>query len=54
MYDVVTFGEAMVRLSPPHFQRLEQARSLDLIPLQEPRDVEGATEPEARNHQLPR
>jgi 2-dehydro-3-deoxygluconokinase len=30
MYDVVTFGEAMVRLSPPHFQRLEQAQSLDL------------------------
>ena len=30
MYDVVTFGEAMVRLSPPHFQRLEQTRSLDL------------------------
>jgi 2-dehydro-3-deoxygluconokinase len=30
MYDVVTFGEAMVRLSPPHFQRLEQAKSLDL------------------------
>jgi 2-dehydro-3-deoxygluconokinase len=30
MYDVVTFGEAMVRLSPPHFQRLEQATSLDL------------------------
>lgn len=30
MYDVVTFGEAMLRLSPPHFQRLEQARSLDL------------------------
>jgi len=30
MYDIVTFGEAMVRLSPPHFQRLEQARSLDL------------------------
>jgi 2-dehydro-3-deoxygluconokinase len=30
MYDVVTFGEAMIRLSPPHFQRLEQARSLDL------------------------
>ncbi len=29
-YDVVTFGEAMVRLSPPHFQRLEQTRSLDL------------------------
>jgi 2-dehydro-3-deoxygluconokinase len=30
MYDVVTFGEAMVRLSPPHSQRLEQARSLDV------------------------
>ena len=30
MYDLVTFGEAMVRLSPPHFQRLEQAKSLDL------------------------
>jgi 2-dehydro-3-deoxygluconokinase len=30
MYDVVTFGEAMVRLSPPRFQRLEQTRSLDL------------------------
>ena len=30
MYDVVTFGEAMVRLSPPNFQRLEQARNLDL------------------------
>ena len=30
MYDVVTFGEAMVRLSSPHFQRLEQATSLDL------------------------
>lgn len=30
MSDVVTFGEAMVRLSPPHFQRLEQARSLDV------------------------
>jgi len=30
MVDVVTFGEAMVRLSPPNFQRLEQARSLDL------------------------
>lgn len=29
-YDVVTFGEAMVRLSPPSFQRLEQARQLDL------------------------
>jgi len=30
MWDVVTFGEAMIRLSPPDFQRLEQARSLDL------------------------
>lgn len=30
MYDLVTFGEAMVRLSPPHFQRLEQTRSLDV------------------------
>ena len=30
MYDVVTFGEAMVRLSPPGFQKLEQARNLDL------------------------
>jgi 2-dehydro-3-deoxygluconokinase len=29
-YDVVTFGEAMVRLSPPGFQRVEQARSLDV------------------------
>jgi len=30
-YDVITFGEAMVRLSPPGFRRLEQARSLDLF-----------------------
>ena len=30
MPDVITFGEAMVRLAPPHFQRLEQARSLDV------------------------
>ncbi len=30
MYDVVTFGESMIRLSPPHFQRLEQTRSLDV------------------------
>ncbi len=30
MYDVVTFGEAMVRLSPPHFERLEQTRSLNV------------------------
>jgi len=29
-YDVLTFGEAMVRLSPPAFQRLEQTSSLDL------------------------
>ncbi len=27
--DLVTFGEAMVRLTPPGFQRLEQARSFD-------------------------
>src|SRR3954452_9854979 len=31
MADVVTFGEAMVRLSPPNFRRLEQARSLELF-----------------------
>jgi 2-dehydro-3-deoxygluconokinase len=30
-YDVITFGEAMVRLSPPNFRRLEQARSLDVF-----------------------
>ncbi|MFM7152262.1 MAG: PfkB family carbohydrate kinase [Gemmataceae bacterium] len=30
MAEIVTFGEAMVRLSPPQFRRLEQARSLDL------------------------
>src|SRR5229473_637332 len=29
-HDVVTFGEAMIRLSPPNFRRLEQARSLDV------------------------
>src|SRR5262245_39627052 len=29
--EVVTFGEAMIRLSPPNFRRLEQARSLDLF-----------------------
>jgi 2-dehydro-3-deoxygluconokinase len=29
-FDVVTFGEAMIRLSPPNFRRLEQARSLDV------------------------
>src|SRR5437879_2549136 len=31
MAEIVTFGEAMVRLSPPHFRRLEQAGSLDLF-----------------------
>ena len=30
-YDVITFGEAMVRLSPPNFRRLEQASSLDML-----------------------
>jgi 2-dehydro-3-deoxygluconokinase len=29
-HDVVTFGEAMLRLSPPNFRRLEQTRSLDV------------------------
>ncbi len=29
-HDVVTFGEAMIRLSPPNFRRLEQAHSLEL------------------------
>jgi 2-dehydro-3-deoxygluconokinase len=29
-YDVITFGEAMIRLSPPNFRRLEQADSLDV------------------------
>ncbi len=29
--DVVTFGEAMIRLSPPGFRRLEQARALDVM-----------------------
>jgi 2-dehydro-3-deoxygluconokinase len=28
--DVITCGEAMIRLSPPNFRRLEQARSLDV------------------------
>lgn len=28
--EIITFGEAMIRLSPPNFLRLEQARSLDL------------------------
>ncbi len=30
-YDVITFGEAMIRLSPPNFRRLEQATNLDLM-----------------------
>src|SRR5581483_6851567 len=30
-YDVITFGEAMVRLSPPNFRRLEQTASLDVF-----------------------
>ena len=30
MYDLVTFGETMVRLSPPDFKRLEQTTTLDL------------------------
>jgi 2-dehydro-3-deoxygluconokinase len=30
-FDIVTFGEAMIRLSPPQFRRLEQTRSLDLF-----------------------
>jgi 2-dehydro-3-deoxygluconokinase len=29
-FEVVTFGEAMIRLSPPNFLRLEQTHSLDL------------------------
>jgi 2-dehydro-3-deoxygluconokinase len=29
-HDVITFGEAMIRLSPPNFARLEQTSSLDL------------------------
>ena len=29
--EVITFGEAMVRLSPPNFRRLEQARSLEVF-----------------------
>jgi 2-dehydro-3-deoxygluconokinase len=30
-FDVVTLGEAMIRLSPPNHQRLEQATSLDVV-----------------------
>ncbi len=29
-HDVITFGEAMVRLAPPNFRRLEQTQSLDV------------------------
>jgi 2-dehydro-3-deoxygluconokinase len=30
MADIVTFGEAMLRLSPPHFARLEQTHGLEV------------------------
>lgn len=30
MYDLVTFGEAMIRLTSPDFMRLEQSNSLDM------------------------
>lgn len=30
MFDIVAFGEVQLRLSTPHFQRLEQATSLDV------------------------
>src|SRR6516165_1681251 len=30
LHEVITFGEVMVRLSPPNFARLEQAQSLDV------------------------
>jgi 2-dehydro-3-deoxygluconokinase len=30
MYDIVTFGETMIRLTPPNYQRLEQTHSLDV------------------------
>src|SRR5947207_6064523 len=29
-FDIITFGEAMIRLSPPNFMRFEQTPSLDL------------------------
>src|SRR5437870_2734164 len=29
-HDVITFGEAMVRLAPPNFRRLEQTTTLDV------------------------
>jgi 2-dehydro-3-deoxygluconokinase len=30
MYDIVTFGETMIRLTPPNFQRLEQANGFEV------------------------
>jgi 2-dehydro-3-deoxygluconokinase len=30
MYDVVTVGEGMLRLSPPHYERLRRARTLEM------------------------
>src|SRR6266513_1519880 len=30
-HDVITFGEAMIRLAPPNVRRLEQAASLDVL-----------------------
>ena len=30
MYDLVAFGEAMIRMSPPAFKRLEQTTTLDV------------------------
>ena len=30
MYNIITFGEAMLRLSPPYFQRLEQTNSFEV------------------------
>jgi 2-dehydro-3-deoxygluconokinase len=30
MYDIVTFGESMIRLTPPNFQRLEQAHEFEV------------------------
>lgn len=30
-FEIVTFGEAMIRLSPPNFRRLEQTNSLDVM-----------------------
>ena len=28
--DIIAFGEAMIRLAPPHFKRLEQTDTLDV------------------------